>query len=80
MVKEHTATKPLKTASKSLEMDIVYVVRPGDENEALRYSLRSLANIPHRTVWIAGYRPKWCYGIVYVPRDQADQPDPTHSN
>ncbi|MFF3129757.1 hypothetical protein ACFVRD_48125 [Streptomyces sp. NPDC057908] len=39
--------------------DIVYVVRPWNQNEQLRYSLRTLANLPHRRVWIAGYCPTW---------------------
>lgn len=40
-------------------MDVVYIVRPGDRNEELRYSLRSLANLPHDAVWAVGYRPRW---------------------
>ena len=40
-------------------MDVVYINRPGDENEELRYSLRSLKHIPHDEVWIVGYRPTW---------------------
>jgi len=40
-------------------MDVVYINRPGEENEELRYSLRSLRNIPHDRVWIAGYKPTW---------------------
>lgn len=40
-------------------MDVVYVVKPDEHNEELRYSLRSLANIPHDRVWIAGYKPKF---------------------
>jgi len=39
--------------------DVVYVCRPGDDNEELRYSLRSLRNLPHGKVWIAGYCPTW---------------------
>jgi hypothetical protein len=39
--------------------DVVYVVRPGDDNEELRYSLRTLRNLPHGKVWIAGYCPTW---------------------
>lgn len=39
---------------------VVYVVGPGDRNEELRYSLRSLAaHLPHEQVWIAGHRPDW---------------------
>jgi hypothetical protein len=40
-------------------MDIVYLVRPGDQNEELRYSLRTLQHIPHDNVFMAGYRPTW---------------------
>ncbi|MGW5925234.1 hypothetical protein ACWF2L_03170 [Streptomyces anulatus] len=39
--------------------DVVYVVRPGDHNEQLRYSLRSLSHLPHGRVWIAGHIPPW---------------------
>lgn len=42
-------------------MDAVYVVRPGDRNEELRYSVRSLlANLPFGQLVIAGYTPSWC--------------------
>lgn len=39
-------------------MDIVYVNRDG-ENPELRYSLRSLKNVPHDKVWIFGGCPSW---------------------
>lgn len=39
--------------------DVVYVVRPGQHNEELRYSLRSLRHLPHGKVWIAGFCPSW---------------------
>ena len=48
------------------DLDIVYVVRPGDDNEELRYSLRSLANLPHRDVWLAGHRPPWVRNVGSV--------------
>lgn len=51
--------------------DIVYVVRPGDSNQELRHSLRSLRNIPHRRVLIAGHVPSWTKGVVGVPVDQS---------
>jgi hypothetical protein len=37
----------------------VYLCRPGERNEELRYSLRSLRNLPHDRVWIAGGWPRW---------------------
>lgn len=40
-------------------MDVVYLVRPGERNEELRFSLRSLANLPHDRVWVIGYGPPW---------------------
>ncbi|MFD7516083.1 hypothetical protein ACFV85_14950 [Streptomyces niveus] len=53
-------------------MDVVYVVEPGDGNEELRYSLRSLAaHLPHDRVWIAGHRPAWVSGDVgHIPTTQ----------
>ena len=45
-------------------MDVVYINRPGDENEELRYSLRSLRNVPHGRVWIVGYCPTWVSSLV----------------
>jgi hypothetical protein len=50
--------------------DIVYCVRPGDDNEELRHSLRSLKNIEHGTVWIVGYKPRWVRGVEYLPTRQ----------
>lgn len=40
-------------------MDVVYLCRSG-HNEELRYSLRSLSNLPHDKVWLFGGRPTWC--------------------
>ena len=51
-------------------MDVVYIVRPGDYNEELRYSLRSLSNITHDAVWMAGYRPFWVSGVGHIPTVQ----------
>lgn len=51
--------------------DIVYVVRPGEVNEELRYSLRSLRNLPHGKVWIAGYCPSWVTGVGKIPVSRA---------
>lgn len=63
--------------------DIVYVVRPGDRNEELRYSLRSLTNLPHRHVWIAGHMPPWINaGLVgHIPTTQTgSKADNSRSN
>lgn len=51
-------------------MDVVYQVRPGDANDELRYSLRSLSNLPHDTVWIAGHKPPWVSNVRHLPTAQ----------
>ena len=51
-------------------MDVVYVVGPGERNEELRYSLRSLRHLPHGTVWIAGFIPEWVTGVGRIPVEQ----------
>lgn len=55
-----------------MKMDIVYTVRPGESNEELRYSLRSLCkNFPnHGRVFILGYCPSWVTNVVKVTRVQ----------
>lgn len=47
--------------------DVVYVVRPGQNNPALRFSLRSLANLPHGRVFVAGYCPSWVRNVTAIP-------------
>lgn len=57
--------------TKTDDLDIVYVVRPGESNEELRYSLRSIAkNMPHKRVIIAGYKPSWVKGVTYIANPQ----------
>lgn len=50
-------------------MDVVYPVRPGEANEELRYSLRSLErNFPNvGTVWIVGHKPSWLQNVEFIP-------------
>ena len=56
-----------------------YVIKPQDENEELRYSLRSVAEYyPESTVIIAGYKPSWVTGVQYIPVDQV--PGEKHAN
>lgn len=46
-------------------MDLVYVVRPGERNEELRYSLRAAAaNLPHDRVFIVGHTPEWVRDVT----------------
>lgn len=43
-------------------------VRVGAVNEQLRYALRTwAANLPHRKVWIVGYRPAWLREVGHIP-------------
>jgi hypothetical protein len=51
-------------------LDIVYMVKAGEDNEPLRHSLRSLVNLPHGRVWIVGYKPRWLHGVCYIPTMQ----------
>lgn len=54
------------------EWDIVIPVREGGSGESLRYALRSMAaNLPHRRVWLVGYRPPWAGGVEHIPTRQA---------
>lgn len=55
---------------KTRPPDIVYPVRKGDHNEELRYSLRSLSNIPHGRVFIVGHKPPWVTNVSHWPRPQ----------
>lgn len=52
--------------------DLVYLVRPGDDNEELRYSLRTLANLPHDRVWFVGHLPSWVTGVGHIPGNRAN--------
>jgi hypothetical protein len=47
--------------------DILYVCRPGENNPALKFSLRSLANVPHNRVFISGYCPSWVRNVTAIP-------------
>jgi hypothetical protein len=53
--------------------DVVYVVRDGHQNEELRYSLRSLENLPHRHVIIVGGCPDFVNKdtVIHIPVEQS---------
>lgn len=55
-------------------MDVVYLCREGENNEELRYSLRSLRFTPHEQVWIFGGAPSWVNRdlVRVVPVPQAE--------
>jgi hypothetical protein len=52
-------------------LDCVYIIRRGGSEE-LRYSIRSVEmNMPHRNIWVVGYRPDWYIGNFWMCRDTA---------
>lgn len=56
--------------------DIIIPVKNGDNNEELRYCLRSITeNLPHRNIIIAGYLPKWVTGVTHVSVDPEVDPN-----
>jgi len=57
--------------------DVVYVLRDGP-NPELRYSLRTLANLPHGRVWASGGAPIWL--APTVDRIAVDQTAGKHRN
>lgn len=49
-------------------VDIVYVYKHGEHNGLeLKYSLRSLKNIPHNNVYIFWDKPDWAKNIIHIP-------------
>ena len=59
---------------KSSDIDLVYLVKEEENNEELRYSLRSLVNLPYRKVFIVGYKPSWVKNVNYIAiKQQADR-------
>ena len=55
-------------------LTLVYPVRPGEKNDTLRYSLRSVAaHLPYARVVIAGHRPRWVVGVEHIPVPQSRQ-------
>lgn len=57
---------------KTNNLDIVYCVKERCFSDELRYSLRSLKNIPHSKVWIYGGCPGWVNTkeVIHVPTPQ----------
>lgn len=54
------------------DVDLVVPVREGPVNQQLRFALRSwVANLPHRHVWIIGYKPPWLSGVKHIPTRQS---------
>lgn len=52
-------------------MDLVYIVKEDENNEELRYSLRSVAKyLPQNKIWIVGYKPSWVQNVEYIHTEQ----------
>lgn len=55
-------------------LTLVCPVRPGDRNEPLRFSLRSVdAHLPDARVVLAGHMPSWVTGVEHIPVPQPRQ-------
>lgn len=54
-------------------MDFVYIIKELENNNDLRYSLRSIAKFyPENKVWIVGYKPSWVKNVNYLPVKQSE--------
>jgi len=51
-------------------MDVVYRYRRNGSGDELRYSLRSLINIPHDNVWVVGEDQPWLTRVRHLRRHQ----------
>ena len=61
---------PVNNTEKS-DIDLVYIVRPGQLNIDLRYSLRSVSKFcKYRYIWIVGFKPDWVQNVKYLPTVQ----------
>jgi len=56
-----------KEYMETKNLDVVYVLKCGrfEECDELRYSLRSLENLPHRNVHIFGDKPDWVRNVTF---------------
>lgn len=54
-----------------MTLDLVYTLAVQANYDELRYSLRSVeANLPHRTVWLVGGRPRWAKNVRHIETRQ----------
>ena len=61
---------PTQNPEKS-DIDLVYIVRPGERNIDLRYSLRSVSKFcKYRNIWIVGFKPYWVQNVKFIPTQQ----------
>lgn len=62
-------------------MDIVCPVKPGDNNEPLRYAIRSWeANLAYDRIWIVGCKPNWLTGVEFIEGNHAGYHANVYSN
>jgi len=53
--------------------DVVYFVKPSEENDELRISLRSLKNLNHGKIVIVGHKPTWVSDrIIHISTSQIE--------
>lgn len=62
---------------KLKKLDIVYCLKEGSDGKELKYSMRSLQNIPHNKVWLYGGCPDWVdrekVNWVPIPQDKGNK-------
>lgn len=52
---------------KTQNLDVVIPLKESEDNEELRYVLRSIAaNLPHRKVFLAGFKPSWVRNVELI--------------
>lgn len=59
-----------KKSIKTNGMDVVYILKDTPDNEELKYSLRSLKNLPHRKVVFVGGNPEGVGPDLHIPLKQ----------
>ena len=50
---------------------LLYLVKDGDDNEELRYSLRSCGKLTSDRVVFVGHRPEWVRGVELIPGNRS---------
>ena len=52
---------------KTANLDVVIPLKEDNDNEELRYVLRSIAkNLPHRKIFLAGFTPDWVQNVESI--------------
>lgn len=55
---------------KTKNLDVVIPLKESNDNEELRYVLRSIAaNLPHRKIFLAGFKPDWVKNVELISVD-----------